>query len=73
MQGRQCLFVLTLALALGTSCSSNSLMKPDCHSCTVEEQEWTGFSWNALVGKWKGSVENMKNNETSAKKQKVDK
>jgi len=48
-------------------------MKPDCHSCTVEEQEWKTFSWNDLVGKWKGSVENLRNSQSAAKKTKTDK
>jgi hypothetical protein len=70
MQGRQCLFIFSLALA---GCSSNALMQPDCHSCTVEEQAWKEFSWNDLVGKWKGSVENMRNFQTTAKPVKTDK
>jgi hypothetical protein len=68
MQGWKCLFVVSLAL---TGCSANSIMKPDCHSCTVEEQEWKEFSWNGLVGKWKGSVENVKNFSAAAKKAKT--
>lgn len=54
-------------------CSPHSLMKPDCHSCTVEEQEWKTFSWNELVGKWKGSVEKMRNVSGAEKKVKTDK
>jgi hypothetical protein len=61
------LFALALA-----GCSSNVLMKPDCHSCTVEEQEWKEFSWNGLLGRWKGSVETLRNIQ-GAKKVKAEK
>ncbi len=71
MQGRMC-FALALFLLALTGCSPNVLMKPDCHSCTVEEQEWKEFSWNALLGRWKGSVQNMRNN-LGAKKTQTDK
>jgi hypothetical protein len=72
MQGSKSLSLIIVALA-ATGCSSNSLMKPDCHSCTVEEQAWKDFSWNDLLGKWRGSVENMKNEQATAKKSKTDK
>jgi hypothetical protein len=71
MHGRMC-FAPALVLFALTSCSPNSLMKPDCHSCTVEEQEWKEFSWNALLGRWKGSVQNMRNIQ-GAKKTQTDK
>lgn len=54
------LFIITLS-----GCSSNSLMKPDCHSCTVEEQEWKDFSWASLGGRWKGNVENMRTKQNT--------
>jgi len=75
MQGRRCFaFIATfISAAALTGCSSNELMKPDCHSCTVEDQAWKEFSWNDLVGKWKGSVENLRNSQATAKKIKTDK
>jgi hypothetical protein len=74
MHGRKWipLTATALALTLG-ACSPNSLMKPDCHSCTVEEQEWKEFSWASLEGKWKGSVESFRNERDQAKKTKVEK
>lgn len=66
------IFVAFTALAL-VGCSPNSIMKPDCHSCTVEEQSWKEFSWDGLNGKWKGSVEHVNNARDSAKKIKTDK
>ncbi|HEY8279527.1 MAG TPA: hypothetical protein VIH99_07890, partial [Bdellovibrionota bacterium] len=72
--GRKCLALTLFLLApLTTACSPNSLMKPDCHSCTVEEQEWKDFTWTSLVGRWRGSVENMRNLVGVAKKAKTDK
>jgi hypothetical protein len=68
--GRYVLSVLALSL---TACSSNELMKPDCHSCTVEDQQWKDFSWNDLVGKWKGSVETLRNEKRTTKKMKSEK
>lgn len=72
MHGRKC-FVFSAILATLAGCSSNSLMKPDCHSCTVEEQEWKEFSWGSLEGKWKGTVENIRNERDQAKKTKTEK
>lgn len=72
MHGRQCFAISLLLLSLA-GCSSNSLMRPDCHSCTVDDQRWKEFSWNDLVGKWKGSVENLRNVQATAKKTKTDK
>jgi hypothetical protein len=72
MQGRKCFVFLTLTLLI-SGCSPNSIMKPDCHSCTVEEQEWDEFAWTFLEGKWKGSVENLRNVRDNAKKAKTDK
>ncbi len=71
MHGRKCLALALFATSLA-GCSPNVLLQPDCHSCTVEEQEWQSFSWNGLLGKWKGSVESMKNYQGS-KKTKIDK
>ncbi len=73
MHGRQCFVFCLFTLIALAGCSSNSLMKPDCHSCTVEEQEWSEFSWNALEGKWKGTVENTRNSRDAAKKLKTEK
>ncbi len=71
MHGRKCFgfaaFFVIAASALA-GCSSNSLMKPDCHSCTVEEQEWKEFSWNSLEGKWKGAVETTRNSRDANNK-----
>lgn len=72
LQGRKWLIPAAITLGL-TACSPNSLMKPDCHSCTVEEQEWKEFSWNGLEGKWRGSVENFRNERDQAKKAKEEK
>jgi len=72
MQGRKCFAFAALSIAIA-GCSPNSLMKPDCHSCTVEEQEWKKFSWSELEGKWKGSVESLSNSRDAAKKNKSDK
>lgn len=59
---------LWLAAALVvTGCSSKSLMQPDCHSCTVEDQAWDEFSWNALSGQWKGSVETLRSEKGQKK------
>lgn len=71
MHGRKCLILALAAFALA-SCSSNEIMKPDCHSCTAEDQEWNAFSWNALSGQWKGNVESLKNEKSQAKKVKKD-
>jgi hypothetical protein len=76
MHGRKCfafVAITTICFAALAGCSSNELMKPDCHSCTDDEQSWKEFSWNGLVGKWKGSVEDMKNSKVSTKKSKTDK
>lgn len=70
MHGRKWLFLSLLFMA---GCSGNSLMQPDCHSCTVEEQAWKDFSWPDLPGQWKGSVETMKNDRGIAKRAKADK
>lgn len=72
MHGRLIVGALGLFVLISGCSSKNSLMKPDCHSCTVEEQEWDEFSWNALVGRWKGSVENFRNG-ADAKKSRTDK
>src|SRR5262245_17456363 len=72
MHGRKCFILAAISLAFA-GCSSNALLKPDCHSCTVEEQEWKEFSWGALEGKWRGSVENYKNEREQAKKTKTEK
>src|SRR3990167_2509589 len=68
MQGRKCLFLFLLAILAG--CSGKSLLQADCHSCTVEEQEWSDFSWAALMGTWKGSMELSKNELGKAKRTK---
>jgi hypothetical protein len=74
MHGRKCfVFTAALILTLFAGCSSNSLLKPDCHSCTVEEQEWKEFSWGALEGKWKGTVENTRNERDQSKKSRTEK
>lgn len=70
LYGRRVLSILILTL---TGCSSNELMKPDCHSCTVEDQAWKDFSWNDLVGKWKGSVETLRNSKRATAKVKTEK
>jgi hypothetical protein len=69
MQGRKC-FVAALSILILTGCSPNSIMKPDCHSCTVEEQDWSAFSWASLSGQWRGSVETVKNVKGSKRTQK---
>ena len=56
-----------LSLFLITGCAPKALLKADCHSCTVEEQEWRDFAWSDLRGYWRGSVETWKN-ERDAKK-----
>jgi len=69
MQGSKCLIIAALMLA---GCSPNSIMKPDCHSCTVEDQEWSAFTWSDLSGQWKGSVETFqieKDAKTRVKKE----
>jgi hypothetical protein len=71
MQGRKCL--LAFAVLWIVSCSSNPLMKPDCHSCTAEEQEWEDFAWEDLPGQWRGEVEVLKNEKGAAKKDKQQK
>lgn len=73
MHGRKWLIPTAVVLAGLTACSPNSIMKPDCHSCTVEEQEWKEFSWNALEGKWRGFVETSLNDRDQAKKAKTEK
>lgn len=70
MHGRLSFIILALLLLGG--CSSKMLLTPDCHSCTVEEQEWKDFSWNELTGRWKGFVETTKNQQ-GAKKSRVEK
>jgi len=72
MHGRKSLLFAALALGLA-GCSSNLIMKPDCHSCTVEDQEWNAFSWNALPGQWKGSVETFQNQKAAKKSKKESK
>jgi|GEM_PF-3789068 len=73
MHGRKCFILSAILTATLAGCSGNSLMKPDCHSCTVEEQEWKEFSWGSLEGKWKGTVENIRNERDQAKKTKTEK
>jgi hypothetical protein len=72
MQGRICLVAVFAALALA-GCSHNSLLSPDCHSCTAEEQAWSDFSWSRLAGRWRGSMELTHNEKSLAKKKKVEK
>jgi len=48
-------------------------VSPDCHSCTVEDQAWNEFSWGDLSGQWKGTVETVKNDRASAKRNKTQK
>lgn len=69
MHGRKWLLLSLIFIA---GCSGNSLMSPDCHSCTIEEQAWNDFSWQALPGQWKGSVESVKNDRGTAKRLKTD-
>ncbi len=69
MHGRKCL--LFIAALLLVSCSSKSLLSPDCHTCTAEDQSWKGFSWEELTGKWRGSLETAKNAK-GAKKEKLE-
>lgn len=70
MHGRKWLFLSLIFLA---GCSGNSLLSPDCHSCTTEEQAWNEFSWADLPGQWKGAVETVKNDRGAAKRTKTDK
>ncbi len=72
MHGSKWLFLPAISLAFA-GCSSKSLMKPDCHSCTVEEQEWKEFSWASIEGKWRGTVESFQNSRESGKKAKTEK
>lgn len=66
MFARKSLLAATLLLA---ACSSpTSIMKPDCHSCTTEAQEWKDFKFAALSGSWKGSVERLRNERVQSKK-----
>lgn len=67
MHGRMPLFFILSFLA--SACSSNSLLRPDCHSCTVEEQSWKDFDFASLHGQWKGVVETATNNPAAKKKE----
>jgi hypothetical protein len=71
MHGRKWLAGLIFLLLAG--CASKTLLQPDCHSCTVEEQVWKDFSFATLDGKWKGSVETWKNERDSKKRVKSEK
>ncbi|MGZ3693247.1 MAG: hypothetical protein ACXWQO_03515 [Bdellovibrionota bacterium] len=73
MHGRKWLAGFTLFTIALAGCASKTLLQPDCHSCTVEEQEWKDFSFASLGGKWKGSVETWKNERDSKKKVKDEK
>lgn len=75
MQGRIIAAGLAGALAVLTitGCSPKSLLTADCHSCTVEEPGWREFSWNALEGKWQGSVETWKNVRGADKRERTEK
>lgn len=71
MQGRGCFKIfIALLIPIFSACSSNPLMKPDCHSCTAEDQEWDEFAWSDLTGQWKGEVEVLKNEKDASKKEK---
>lgn len=72
MQAWKCVASFSFLFLLA-GCAPNSLLKADCHSCTVEEQEWKDFSWTNLEGKWKGSVETWKNEREAKKKVKQEK
>jgi hypothetical protein len=61
---------LLLVLALSACSSAPSLLKSDCHTCTTEDQRWKDFSFAALRGTWKGSVESVENERSSTKKKK---
>lgn len=71
MHGRK--WLAGFSILLLASCASKTLLQPDCHSCTVEDQEWKDFSWNSLDGKWRGSVETWKNERDSKKRVKTEK
>lgn len=66
MNARKCFAILTTLILAG--CASKTLLQPDCHSCTVEDQSWKDFSWNTLEGKWRGEVESWKNERNSKNK-----
>jgi hypothetical protein len=68
MQGRKC-FVLAIAALSLAACSPRSIMKPDCHSCTVEDQEWNAFAWSDLTGQWRGSVETFHSRKGAEKRE----
>lgn len=74
MQGSKCFKILFLfIIPFISACSSNPLMKPDCHSCTAEDQEWEDFAWQNMPGQWKGEVEVLKNEKEASKKEKKNK
>jgi len=69
MQGRKCLLAITIFTTIFSfaACSGKKPRKADCYDCTQEEQSWKKFSWNALEGTWRGSLETL-TNEVNAKK-----
>jgi hypothetical protein len=70
MQGRLGFVLTATAMLALAGCSSKELLKADCHSCTVDDQEWTEFAWGELTGHWRGSVENLSNVKGQLKKEK---
>lgn len=52
-----------------SSCSGKKVRAPDCFECTEQKQNWEGFSWGALQGSWKGSLEVVTNVVTAANKE----
>lgn len=65
-------FALAVSLISFTACSGKSLLQADCHRCTEEEQRWEDFSFSALTGTWRGTIETWKH-DYKTKKQKDEK
>lgn len=71
MHGWKC-FALAVSLVTLSACSGKSLLQADCHSCAEEEQRWEDFSFSALSGTWRGTIETW-THDYKTKKQKDEK
>lgn len=71
MHAWKCIALFSVLFLVG--CASKTLLQPDCHSCTVEDQEWNDFAWSSLEGKWRGSVETWQNERDTKKRVKTEK
>jgi hypothetical protein len=73
MQARMFLALPLLLSFFLAGCGGKSLLKSDCHSCTVDDQRWKDFEFASLNGGWQGSVETLRNDRDGKKRVKEEK